>query len=306
MTITSCNKNTGNQTDDVKPPSNSPYIYILGIAQDGGHPHAGCEKKCCADIWEGKQGHFTTSFALIDPENKKYWLFEASPDIKYQLNMLKNHLGEGYKKVPNGIFLTHAHVGHYSGLIHFGKEVMQSKSVPVYAMSKMSNFLKTNAPWSQLVDLQNIKIRALREGFPIKLAKNISVEPIVVPHRDEFSETVAFDIKIASNRVVFLSDIDKWEHWSQSIKELVKDVDFALLDGTFYDSGELNGRDMSEVPHPFVVESMELFSDLKAEDKSKIHFIHLNHTNPLLNKKSEQYKNLIKEGYKVAKLGVLN
>ena len=186
--LVSCQKSTENKTNNNQRLQDSPYIYILGTAQDGGHPHAGCEKKCCKDIWEkSKVGHYATSFALIDPEQKKYYLFEATPDIKYQLNILTKHLGVDYKKVPNGIFITHAHIGHYAGLMHLGKEVMGSKSIPVYAMSKMSNFLQTNGPWSQLVDLQNIKIRSMRVGFPIKLDKNISVEPFIVPHRDEFS-----------------------------------------------------------------------------------------------------------------------
>ena len=43
---------------------------------------------------------------------------------------------------PKGIFLTHAHIGHYSGLIHLGKEALGAKGISVYAMPKMSFFLK--------------------------------------------------------------------------------------------------------------------------------------------------------------------
>nr|MCU0398482.1 pyrroloquinoline quinone biosynthesis protein PqqB [Cyclobacteriaceae bacterium] len=52
--------------------------------------------------------------------------------------------------------------------------------------------------------------------------------------------------------------------------------------------------------HPFVVESLELFSNLPEEEKAKIHFIHFNHTNPLLNKNSIQYQQVIKAGIKLA------
>ena len=304
ISSTSCQKNKDKETNN-KSIQDSPYIYILGTAQDGGHPHAGCEKKCCKDLWKGG-GNYATSFALVDPERKKYWLFEATPDIKYQLNILNKHLGEDYKKVPNGIFLTHAHIGHYSGLMHFGHEVMGTKRLPVYAMAKMGHFLKTNGPWSQLFDKQNIKIRSLRDDFPISLGNKIKIEAFIVPHRDEFSETVGFKIKIDKKNIAFIPDIDKWDRWDKSVTELVKNVDIALLDATFYNGEELPDRDISKVIHPFVTHSMDLFSNLSLDDKKKIHFIHLNHTNPMLNKNSEEYMNVVNKGFKVAETGVLN
>jgi pyrroloquinoline quinone biosynthesis protein B len=154
--------------------------------------------------------------------------------------------------------------------------------MPVYVMPKMTEFLETNAPWSQLVSLGNIKLILMEEDQPIQLTSNLRVTPIKVPHRDEFSETVGFRIETSEKSLLFIPDIDKWPLWERDIRTEVARVDVALLDATFYQEGELPNRDMREIPHPFVAETISLFSPLSESEKRKIKFIHFNHTNPLI------------------------
>ena len=210
--------------------------------------------------------------------------------------------GFKHDETPDAIFLTHAHIGHYSGLMYLGKEGMNADSVPVYAMPRMKKFLESNGPWSQLVANKNIRLQSLSNNQEINLTNQVKVLPIQVPHRDEFSETVGYIIKGPTKKVLFIPDIDKWEKWSTRIVEAIALVDYAFIDGTFYDGQELNNRNMSEIPHPFIVESMELFKDLSPKEKSKIHFIHFNHTNKLLDSTSNEYKTVLKNGFKVAQM----
>jgi len=193
-------------------------------------------------------------------------------------------------------------MGHYTGLLHFGREVMGSNNLPVFAMPKMKTFLEENGPWSQLVKLENINIKALKADSTFSLNERIQIKPFLVPHRDEFSETVGYEIMINDKSLIFIPDIDKWEKWERDISELIQKVDYAFLDATFYKNGELK-RDMSEIPHPFVEESMELFSKLSDTDKGKVHFIHFNHTNPLLIEGSTAQKEVFKKGFNLAKEG---
>ena len=123
------------------------------------------------------------------------------------------------------------------------------------------------------VKIKNIDLILMNPEASINLNSRISVSPFLVPHRDEFSETVGYEILINNKSLIFIPDIDKWERWKTNISELIQRVDYAFLDATFYKNGELK-RDMSEIPHPFVEESMELFSTLSKKDKQKIHFIH--------------------------------
>ncbi len=281
---------------------NAPYLVILGIAQDAGYPQAGCSKSCCAMVKSNPTlKKNVTSLALIDPETNKRWLFEATPDFKTQLSLLDSlttHVGDAYPF--DGIFLTHAHIGHYAGLINLGREAMGTQNVSVFAMHRMADFLKTNGPWSQLISLGNIAINPLIEDNVVQLSPNLKVVPFTVPHRDEYSETVGYKITGPKKQIIFIPDIDKWEKWSTSILTLIDENDMLFIDGTFYANGELPGRNMDLIPHPFVEESMVLFEPLSFEDKQKIHFIHFNHTNPLLHSESKEYKYVTDAGYNIA------
>ena len=272
-------------------------LKILGVVQDGGMPHLGNNKTCCENI---KQDKYVTSLMLINNENNESFLFDASPDINKQLNFM----GDRIKKDLKGIFLTHAHIGHYTGLMYFGREALNSKLVNVYAMPRMKKFLEENGPWSQLVSLQNISIIELSNESKISIDSNVIVQPVEVPHRAEFSETVGYKIYGPNKTALFIPDIDKWYLWEKSIVDEIKQVDYAIIDATFYDSKEVNYRDVSEIPHPFVTESMDLFDSIDIKEKNKIYFIHLNHTNPLINKDSDQYKLVRSKGYNVAEEGM--
>jgi len=278
----------------------TPYVMVLGIAQDAGFPQINCKKECCKGAWGNPELQRTTScLAIVDPISKEQWIIDATPNIKEQLQLLKQKTGT---EKLNGILLTHAHMGHYTGLVHFGREVMGTDNLPVFAMPKMKTFLEENGPWSQLVKLENINIKALKSDSTLSLNEIIKIKPFLVPHRDEFSETVGYEIMINNKSLIFIPDIDKWERWETNISELIQKVDYAFLDATFYKNGELK-RDMSEIPHPFVEESMELFSILSDADKQKVHFIHFNHTNPLLTEGSTAQKEVLKKGFNLAKEG---
>ncbi len=280
------------------------FLVVLGVAQDAGYPQMGCTKECCNAFWQGKEEKkYVTCLALVDRKTSQYWLFEATPDITHQLNTLQPYLITKDDYSPDGIFITHAHIGHYTGLMQLGREAMGAKDVPVWAMPRLDSFLKNSGPWSQLVSLNNIQLQTLEADSTVSLNADLKVTPVKVPHRDEFSETVGFVIESNQKKILFIPDIDKWEKWAGDIVAEIGKVDMALLDGTFYKNGELPGRDMSEVPHPFVEESLQKFSSLSSAEKSKIVFIHFNHTNPLLKKDAAEKDKVRAAGYGIAAEG---
>jgi len=278
------------------------YITILGTAQDGGFPHIGCQKKCCDDFYKGiSPKQKVVSLGLIDKEAQQKFLFEATPDISTQLaDLEKNHLKT--RTIIDGVFITHAHMGHYAGLLYFGKEALGKKNIPVYAMPKMKNFLINNGPWSQLVTTKNIAFSNLRKDKVVQLNNSLKVTPFLVPHRDEFSETVGYKIEGKNKSALFIPDINKWSLWEKNIVEEVKKVDYAFLDATFFKEGEIN-RPMSEVPHPFIEETVDLFKNESLTTKNKVIFIHFNHTNPALQPISKERNELTLLGYKFATEG---
>ncbi len=251
-------------------------VLLLGAAQDGGFPQAGCY---CVNCMAARQGELpaqaVVSLALIDRVNQRSWLIDATPDLPAQLHRL-------HEFAPTcplaGIFLTHAHIGHYTGLIHLGREVMNTQQLPLYATRSLCTYLEQNGPWSQLVRIGNIALHPLALDQSLPINPTCALQPIPVPHRNEYSDTVAFLIHGAHKRLFYCPDIDRWEAWGHDLRPFLKDVDLALLDGTFFSAQELPGRDLRQIPHPLVGDTVERV----AGSPCKVYFIHLNHSNPLL------------------------
>jgi len=277
---------------------------VLGTSQDAGTPQIGNAQD---PAWENlKDRRLAASAALIDQRTDQRYLFEATPDIREQLKNLDAVFpsSDPHNLGLSNIFITHAHIGHYAGLMFLGRESASTRNVTISVMPRLAKFLKNNGPWKQLVSLGNIRINSdLVDGHAFQLAQDISVTPLLVPHRDEYSETVGFVIKGPKKSVLFLPDIDDWNRWhieyDRDVSQIISGVDAAFIDATFYDNNELPGRDMAKIPHPRVTDSMDKLD----EHAEKIHFIHINHTNPLRNLESPEVKNLRSRGFNVAYRG---
>jgi pyrroloquinoline quinone biosynthesis protein B len=279
-------------------------IVVLGVGQDGGYPQTNCYQPHCMRAWNDPDlKRMTSSIAVIDQQSLRKYLFDATPDMREQLYRL-HQVAPDTQYTLDGVFLTHGHTGHYAGLIHFGHEATGSKNVLVYAMPRMRDYLSSNGPWEQLVNYQNIRLVELEDNERVRLSDRLTVTPMLVPHRDEYTETVGYRIEGPNKSALFIPDIDKWPRWDIDIRELVRSVDFALLDATFFADGELPGRDMSKIMHPYVVESMALFEDLSQEEKSRVIFIHMNHTNPLLIEGSHEQQEVESRGFRIARPGM--
>jgi pyrroloquinoline quinone biosynthesis protein B len=291
--------------DPIPPPTPAPpFLVVLGVAQDGGSPQAGYPQE---PGWhDPAMRRHATSLAVIDPAADARWLFDATPDFPAQLNRLDEMTLSRKRPGLDGIFLTHAHIGHYTGLMYLGKEVLGAKAVPVYAMPRMAGYLRDNGPWSQLVKLENIALKPLAAGKAVVIGRDLVVTPLLVPHRQEFSEVVGFRIEGPSKTVLFIPDIDSWQEWDATgtrIEAEIAKVDVAYLDGTFFANGEIPGRDMSGFPHPFIKGSLERFAKLPATERAKIRFIHLNHTNKALWPGTAERRAIEDAGMRVAEEG---
>ena len=271
-------------------------VHVLGSSQDGGYPQIGCSEKCCNIAWNNSSSiRFPSCLALVNPSTKRYWLFDVTPEVKAQVKML-----ESYECSLAGVFITHAHIGHYMGIINFGLEVMNLSSIPVYVMPKMKSFLETNSIMNQLITNKNIELFELSDGDYYHVDEAM-IKPFNVPHRNELSETVGFEIKSNKKTVIYLPDIDSWDGWMDNLLPLIDSSDILFLDGTFFSKNELKTRDISKIPHPSIIDTMDKLSDLDSDLKTKIHFIHYNHTNDVLRDESKAAKSVIDNGFSLSK-----
>lgn len=291
-----------------------PLLAVLGSVQDGGLPHAGCSCTSCeAARRDGSRHRLVASLGLVIPGDSPVaphdvYLIDATPDLTEQLALLRPYRerrpsGRVDRSPLTGIFLTHAHIGHYLGLAQLGFEVMHTRDVPVYATPRMASFLETNGPWSQLVELRNIDLRPTEPGTPVEVGAGVSVTALRVPHRDEFSDTVAYVIRGPRAGVLYVPDTDSWDAWPEPLAEVVKTVDVALVDGTFFSAAELPGRQIDEIGHPLITTTLDLLEDRVAKGELRVYFTHLNHSNPALIPGSPALMEIERRGFTVVSEG---
>ncbi|MFO7664491.1 MAG: MBL fold metallo-hydrolase [Chloroflexota bacterium] len=281
-------------------PTGAVSAVVLGIMQDAGLPHAGCRcLHCVAAFTDPGVGQRVACLALIDTRRNPagVWLIDATPDIATQLNDLSAVLGphpdrSNRLRQPDGIFLTHGHLGHVGGLPQLGPEGMAVAGMPVYASAGLAGVLKRSAIWQPVVNM--LAWRALTEGVAVEIATGLSLTPLAVPHRDEWGAgTFAFRIRGPQCSLLYVPDIDTWADWPDA-RNQVAATDEALVDATFFSSSELGGR--PPVAHPLVPDTLRFFDGMT----HKLTLIHLNHTNPLLEERSPERAMVVETGAAVA------
>jgi len=276
------------------------FIISLGTAQDGGYPHIGCLDPCCNKVKNNPNlKRLIASISIIDAIKKKFWLIDISPDINDQLRILSEHIKKFDSSSFAGIFLTHAHIGHYAGLLNLGLEALNLSNIPVYVLPRMKSFLEESLVFKQLIDNKNIILQDISNDKTVRLTDDLNIIAFSVPHRNELSETVGYKITTTRQSVIYIPDIDSWEDWNIDINILIKENDILILDGTFYNKSEIKNRDIKKIPHPSIRESMSIMDSNTIEEKGKIYFTHLNHTNRVLDESSKEYKDVITSGYNI-------
>jgi pyrroloquinoline quinone biosynthesis protein B len=285
-------------------PSTLPRLRVLGTAQDGGFPHAACScDRCELARSDPRTERLVASVALIASDGRVF-LVDATPDIRRQLDRLgdlKPSTGRVDRAPVDGVFLTHAHLGHYTGLGFLGFEAIHAQEIPLYATPRMVDFLSSNGPWSQLVDLRNVVPVKLTPGEPLVLDEQLSVTAFRVPHRDEFADTVGYLFAGPQRRIFYVPDTDGWEHWETPLEEWLErqEVDVAIVDGTFFSMDELPGRDVAAIGHPLVIDTIKRLQEKVSAGSLRVFFTHFNHSNPVLDADGERRRQVEAAGFAV-------
>ncbi len=274
-------------------------LHILGITQDAGLPQLGCLRSCCQLNGKPRERVPVVSLGITQADSSKAILVEATPDINSQWQRL-TELNRGTE--PSSVLITHAHMGHYGGLMQLGREARNTNGVTVIGHPSLIDFLQRDQPWKQLITLQNIHSFPL-QPLETKEIGQLTIRPISVPHRAEVSATYGYVLEGPFKRALFVPDIDKWSNWNISIDSLLQQVDYAFLDATFFDARELPGRNLREIPHPTVLETMERARDWPISLRQKVYLIHFNHTNPLLQPGSQPEELVTQFGVRIARVG---
>ncbi|HZF07708.1 MAG TPA: MBL fold metallo-hydrolase [Thermoanaerobaculia bacterium] len=281
-----------------------PRVVVLGTVQDGGMPQAGCScSHCAAARRDPSLRRHVASLAIDFPRTGHTYLVDATPDLGEQIEQVhgfRRHPEGKVDRAPfDGVLLTHAHIGHYLGLAFFGFESLNTQGLATWCSPRMAAYLRGNGPWSQLVRLNNLTLHEIELGKPFPLEEGVTVTALPVPHRDEYTDTLGFRIQGPQKTLFYVPDTDAWSTWKTPVTEVLKDVDYALLDGTFYSPDELPDRDVTKIKHPLITVSMDLLEPLVQKGRLQVLFTHLNHSNPALDAGGPARKAIEGRGFRV-------
>jgi len=268
-------------------------LVVLGSGQDGGSPQLGNT--------EGAGPPRTASSVAVVSDGTVV-LLDASPDIRTQFATIAPWLGAREPRRPfDAVCVTHAHMGHYAGLLHLGREAAATTRIPLVAPSSVLSFLESNEPWRSL--LTEGHLVALPIGAEPVGIGDVSISAIPVPHRAEFSAAVAYSIGVGGRPwALYLPDIDAWDRWEQA-ERTVAAHRVCLLDATFGSTDEVPGRDIAAIPHPLVPDTIERFGHLTRG--RRIILTHINHTNTLADPSSNLAMAARSAGFEVATDGMV-
>jgi pyrroloquinoline quinone biosynthesis protein B len=282
-----------------------PYALVLGISQDAGMPQVGCYAERCDRARARANPLYAASLALCDPDRDRYYLVDATPDITRQLDLIdepgfRERAGE--RRPFDGIFLTHAHIGHYAGLAVLGREGLGMQPTPTYCSQEMADFLTQNGPWGLMVSEGRLDLRPVEGNGWMRIDDQLEARALFVPHRPEYSDTVGWMFRGPTQTILYLPDIDSWERWELDVRDVVESVDVALLDASFYSGAEVPGRNIEDIPHPLIPHSMDVLQE-RVDAGSRVVFTHLNNTNPAIFEDSTEAAEARRRGFEIATEG---
>ncbi len=264
-------------------------LIVLGTAQDGGIPQLGSGPGTGAP-------RLVSSIAVVMDDGTTL-LADVSPDVKAQLAKLNQVAAYQKRKARNAvdhITLTHAHMGHYTGLVQFGPEAHNAAALPTWVTASMATYLRDNQPWAALIEGGHLDINSDTGlgGFPI--APGLMLRLVPVPHRAEFTDTVGISV---NNEALFIPDIDSWEAWPGAEEEVARHR-ICLLDASYSSLEEIPGRDLTDIPHPLVSDTLARFGHLTNE--RRLILTHINHSNPIADPQSKAAAQVRESGFEVA------
>jgi pyrroloquinoline quinone biosynthesis protein B len=186
---------------------------------------------------------------------------------------------------------------------------MNAQGLNLHVSSSMFHLVEETPQWALMLAQGVFSEHVFIHDDRIMLSEGLIVEPVHVPHRAELSDMHAFVVRGPNHSLLYLPDHDDWgstleRHQCTSIRQwlnLLK-VDIALIDGTFWDMDELPALRQNNVPHPPVSETLDRLGARRDGDP-ELFFIHLNHTNPLHDERSEASAKVRSMGWGVAQQG---
>ncbi len=274
-------------------------VVLLGSAAGGGFPQWNCWCPGCrlARTNPAAAHPRTQSSLAVSADGRRWFLCNASPDVREQLSLLQDEAPDGIRHVPiEGVVLTDAELDHTLGLVL----LRESGHLPVYATTAVANILTTDSrllPTTQA--FSEVPVHALSIGTTTALlhrdgsSSGLSVEPFAVPadpprfaSRDEAGHTIGLIInqEPTGRACAFVPGCGGLD---ATLAARLGGCDALFFDGTFWSDDELvalgvgrrTARQLDHLPVDGPDGSLERLAALPCRHRI---YTHINNTNPMV------------------------
>ncbi len=292
-------------------------IRLLGTAAGGGVPQWNCNCPVCREARSGtgRVRPRTQSSVAVSADNRHWFLLNASPDIRAQIESFAplQPLGEKVRNSPiEGVLLTNADLDHTLGLIllregeklriHATPRVRESLAHGIAFESVLNSFC--GAEW--IVPPARPEPLSRRDGSPSGLLYEAmpltGKAPRFVKLKNQTSDGNCVGYRIidskSGGRLLFLPEVSRLD---DNLVRWLPECDALLFDGTFWSenemrdcgAGTLAAADMGHAPVSGPTGSLNTLAKLKVKHKI---YTHINNTNPILIENSAQHASVTAGG----------
>jgi pyrroloquinoline quinone biosynthesis protein B len=286
------------------------WVRVLGSAAGGGFPQWNCTCPPCRAVRDGSRPALprTQSSIAVSPDDRRWFLFNASPDVHAQIESFPALRPSGERAVPlEAVLLSDAELDHTLGLLLLregrGLELHCTEAVHE-ALHDGNSLLRTLEAYCPVkwVEVVPGKDAPLGDGlsyraFDVPTTKRARFGPADAPGR-----VVGYRLTNGNGRsLVYLPGVQELT----PVLERVDGCDCLLVDGTCWSDDEMvrlglagkTSRDMGHLPIDGPGGSLARLSSL---DVGRTIYIHVNNTNPILLEDSPERRAVERHGMEVA------
>jgi pyrroloquinoline quinone biosynthesis protein B len=294
-------------------------VMVLGSAAGGGFPQWNCNCNNCCGVRSGSLDAIprTQSSIAVSVDGERWILFNASPDIRSQLEAnppLQPKRGRRDTGV-HGVVLADSQIDHTTGLLFLREGCPRrvyctdmvaqdlSTGFPIFVMLQSwdGGVIHTTIPIDgsafQVIDIEEISITAI----PLD-----GKAPPYSPHRHDphVGDNVGYLIEDTRSQAS-LFYAPGLGQMSSALLNMIGGADCVMVDGTFWCEDEMQragvgtklASDMGHLPQSGDEGMLHWLSKIPGPRKI---LIHINNTNPILIENSPERKLVEETGVEVA------
>lgn len=292
------------------------WLRVLGSAAGGGYPQWNCGCPTCAAVRDGSRPTLarTQSSIAVSPDRERWFLFNASPDIRAQFEAFPELRPGADRATPlEAVLLTDAEIDHTLGLLLLreGRGIRLHATEATHAtLTEGTGVLSTlerycPVEWTPVVPGQDVSLGGVSyRAFDVPTAKH-----------DRFGAGGSDSGRVVGYRLtdertgaaaVYLPGV---QELTPAVLTELEDCACLLIDGTCWLDDELirlglaekTAHDMGHLHLGGPGGSLERLSRLPIERKI---YIHINNTNPILLEDSPERHQVEHSGMQVASDGL--